>query len=106
MEVTADQNALRNARQLYRVLSYVPKERKNEEISYVDESALKRKTIDYEFAYADLRSVSLLIGMCRKYKYGYQPRKRGILVRSVTKPQINEMRKRCNKHTHRCQAAI
>lgn len=106
MEISADQNALRNVRQLYHALSYVPKERHEEETSYIDENAPKRKTLDYEFAFDDLRSVSLLIGLCRKHKLEYQPRVRGILVRNLTKAQINKMRKKCNKHNHRSQAAI
>lgn len=93
----------RNARQLYRVLAYTPKEPREEPAGYVDNSRNSRKTThwDYVFAASTLKSVSLLVGFCKKNDLQWSVCERGIKVRNATNKQINKARKLCNKPSHR-----
>lgn len=93
----------RNARRLYSILAYTPKERKEERDEYVDNprNAKPATSWDYTFAANMLKSVSLLIGFCKKNNLQWNVCERGVKVRNITNKQINKARKLCNKPSHR-----
>lgn len=86
-----------NARQLYDVMSYFPKEKREPESDYENVQAKKCNTWNYTFNSADLKSASLLVGYCKKAGLKWKPVQTGIMVNGITNKQINEARKKCNK---------
>lgn len=93
-----DAASLRNARQLLRIVSYVPREREPEpKDQYINQNAKKCTKWKYTFAATDLKSVSLLIGFCNKNNLRYHVVERGIMVFDITNKQVNQARKKCNK---------
>lgn len=93
----------RNARRLYSILAYIPKERKEERDEHVDNprNAKPAMSWDYTFAANMLKSVSLLVGFCKKNNLQWSVCERGVKVRNITNKQINKARKLCNKPSHR-----
>lgn len=92
----------RNARRLYSILAYTPKERKEKRDEYMNPRSAKPATHwDYVFAESMLKSVSLLVGFCKKNNLQWSDCERGIKVRNITNKQINKARKLCNKPSHR-----
>lgn len=93
----------RNARRLYDLLSYTPREREEEPQGYVDNTKKAKRTThwEYTFAASALKSASLLVGFCHKHGLSYNVTERGITVHHITNREINQARKLCNKVSQR-----
>lgn len=86
----------KNAKRLFEILSYIPKEPK-EMASYIDEDNAKKSIWNYEFCSKDLKSASKLVWWCNKHSIMFKYTISGIMVYNVSNSQINEARKLCNK---------
>jgi hypothetical protein len=88
---------VKNARRLYSLLSYEPREYREEPKKYEEEHQKKCTVWNYTFNADDLKSPSLLIGYLKRVGLKWKLAQRGIMVYNITNRQINEARKQCNK---------